>query len=261
MKCWDTVRDGNGKEIFKEASVRLSPWIGNNFAEDIGAIFSDLENRDFRLAKGSPAEGIGMLDVDTRRVVRDIYGNIRPMKKGDVDAGAVVSGAKDEVTTQLSEYRLDYTERRPQEILPLKKRTLVASGSLTVRSPHETVLEDLLVETVLEKKDKNKVVAVNEKLKVEVELNNRLKEVFIHKGDKAGNEKAWLAGWAKGFGLKAVDGDVIEVNVYIILQDPGKVKSVVTTLAHDNIWGFDDQGRKIALTGINEIAFRQSVKE
>ena len=131
----------------------------------------------------------------------------------------------------------------------------MASARLEVRSAGPTVLRNFLVEFVLEKEDPNRVINTKNHLVAEIELNGRTKKLEFFKDDRIGYEKLWLTGVAGGLNVKAEGDGSIEVKVYLTLKDEGRVKSVGTTIAHDNIWGFDRKGWKLAVTGMNELHF------
>ncbi len=256
----DRYRDEQGNKAFEKHTTLLERWTQNRQATELGSLFVDVEKRDFRISRESPAAGAGVYDNETCRITRDIYGNPRHGSDSERDAGAVVSEAGRGMAPELSEYRLFPSAATPFDVLILGKRTLVCAARLDVRSSSLTSLKRLVVEFVIEKTNKDLVVNVNDHFKAEVELGGESRTLDFYRGDKEGNENVWLSGYANGLNLFAADGESLDVKVYLTLDDPGKIDRVSAVIAHDNVWGFDGSGRKLAVTGFNEILFKQEVR-
>ncbi|MHC4944177.1 MAG: right-handed parallel beta-helix repeat-containing protein [Planctomycetota bacterium] len=260
MKCTDSFRDGNDKECFDSIDVKLGRWQGNRMAEELESIFKDPDDRDYRLTDRSPATGIGLSDREIERIVRDIFGNIRNHAPGKLDAGAVVNGSKRGATLDPSELRLLMPDEQVTSELVPGVRTLVAAAKLEVRTPKAIAFQNAIIQFEVGKRNQNGLIDVNKNLLAEVEVNGRRKRLAFFKTDKPGYEKFWTDGWATALALVARDEEILDLKVYMTIVQSQNVAFIKTTIAHDNLWGYDARGRKIAVTKYNEIGFSQTVK-
>jgi hypothetical protein len=261
ITCLDQFLAPDGAQKYETIDLRLGPWSQNKRAEDLDRLFQDRANRDFRLPADSPAAGAGVKDPDTRRIVRDLYGNIRDHGKGTADAGAIAADVQRTPTPEVGEYRLLPPEIKIPSTLPRGKRTRVAAARIRVRSSYLTVFRSLNVAVVLNKRDKNRVVDVQKDLVVEAAVNGVFRKITFYRRDQAGYEEVYLSGWGQDYGVAVRGGEALKIEVYVTLKGAGNVDGLGTTIAHNHLWGFDERGWKLAVTGHHALRFGQRVPQ
>ena len=260
VKCMDRFLDEKGGVHYEPISVLLRPWARNRRVEDPARLFQDLAGRDFRLAPGSPAAGAALPGAGNRRVIRDIYGDIRSWKEGRADAGAVAASSPAPAVVRLPEIRLAYGEGETVEHLRPGERSRVASARLQAGAQSTVRLREVRIEFVLEKADPARVIDTARDLKAEVEILGQTLPLVFYKKDAAGNRKMWPTGYAAGLKLALPPGKAVTLDVYLTLGNHGKVRRVETVLGQDDLWAFDGRGWKLALTGVNELHFAARVE-
>ena len=255
LHCMDSFRDEKDRTRLTDVELDPGSWEQNKTVDTVKAVFVNSSNRDFRLASSSPARGTGITDKDTCRILRDFAGNPRHHGGAGQDAGAFVFGSAINPVRRLGEYRLIPAGGGVDKTAIPGITARCASVKLEIRSERPVVLRSLAVAMEIVKADPNHVIDPMKDILVEVKAGTVRKRASFYRKDKAGNEKLWLQGWVGDLKVRGKQGDMLPIEVFLTVKRRGVIRRIVTTLAHDNLWGFDDRGLKLAVTGVNEIGF------
>jgi hypothetical protein len=256
---WDAYYDHAKNYHLEKIKIKPGKWWRNALVKSFHGLIVDEQERDYRLSEKSKARGFGISDRDTKRIIRDLAGNVRNHAIGRMDVGALKYTPSKKILFRVNELQLHGSQKKVPISLKEGKQELVASATLKVSSGLPCALQTIIIEFVIDKRDKNIVIPVQNVIDATIEINGNRRKMTFTKGDKQGYEKFWLNGWAKNLNVFTKDKDVLEVNVFVKLRRNSNIKSIESNFCHDNIWAYDSGGLKLAITDNINIGFRQEV--
>lgn len=256
---WDAYYDPHKNYHLEKIKIKPGKWWRNALVKDFSSLIVNEQARDYRLSEKSRARGFGISDKHTKRIIRDLAGNIRDHQTGKLDVGALKFSPKAQNEIRVNELQLHLTQKKIATTIKEGKPEIVGSAQLKLSSGSPCVLQTIIVEFVINKQNKNIVIPVQEVIDATIDINGNRRKLTFTKSDKQGYEKFWLNGWGNNLNVFVKDKDILDVKIIVQLRKSSNIKSIETNFCHDNIWGFDSNGVKLAITDNNNIGFRQEV--